>query len=70
MKLYKVKCLGMRARYALAVTAVFISGSMAAKAQSGAAGISAASQQVGSYFDVGTTRGYQFAQLTKKLKYA
>ena len=58
MKSWRVKCLGMRGRYALAVTAVFISGSLAAKAQSGAAGISAASQQVGSYFDVGTTLMY------------
>ena len=70
MKLYRVKCLGMRGRYALAVTAVFISGSMAAKTQRGAAGISADVQQVGGYFDVGTTQGYQFAQITKKGKYA
>lgn len=58
MKSWRVKCLGRCVRHGAAVTAVLVSGGMAAKAQSGAAGISAASQQVGSYFDVGTTLMY------------
>jgi hypothetical protein len=50
-----VRCFGMRKRYALALTAVIVTASVGAKAQNGVNGINAATSQVGSYFDVGTT---------------
>jgi len=55
MKLWRVKCLGMRMRYALAVTTLLAGASVEADAQNGVNGINAATQQVGSYFDTGTT---------------
>ena len=63
MKLRRLKCLGMRGRYALLLTAVCVFGSLVVKAQSGSAGISAASQQVGSYFDVGVTLMYMIGSV-------
>lgn len=58
MKMRRVKCLGMRASYALVLTLVGVSISLGAKAQDGTAGIQAATTQVNSYFEVGCTLMY------------
>lgn len=59
MKQWRVKCFGIRARYALVVMALAV-GALKVRGQtaSGTGGISAASGDVASYFDAGCTLMY------------
>jgi hypothetical protein len=65
MKMKGMKCLGIRKRYAILLLAASILQSVQTKAQqaNGQGGISAANQQVGSYFDIGCTLMYSIGAI-------